>query len=162
MTTTDGEAMRQAYEAANRSRGDLYIEILKALETRLGREEAVATMKEAVHAWGRTLGGAIACHAPAGFAGVLEDFALAPDGGTTFGARVERCDDGGLDVQFMNCPLKNAWTAANLPDDQVATLCDIAAEADYGTMAAAGFSVEIETWRPGRAGCCLLHIRPKG
>ena len=161
MGDTKSEAMRQAYEAANRSRGDLYVEILKALEARLGREEATAVMKEAVHAWGRTLGGAIACHAPANFEGVLNDFALAPDGGTTFGARVERCDEGGLDVQFMNCPLKNAWTAADLPDEEVARLCGIAAEADYGTMDAAGFAVDIETWQPGRNGCCLLHIRPK-
>lgn len=161
MGDTKSEAMRQAYEAANRSRGDLYVEVLKALEARLGREEATAVMKEAVHAWGRTLGGAIACHAPADFEGVLNDFALAPDGGTTFGARVERCDEDGLDVQFMNCPLKNAWTATGLPDEEVARLCDIAAEADYGTMAAAGFAVEIETWQPGRSGCCLLHIRRK-
>lgn len=162
MMKADGETMRQAYEAANRSRGDLYAEILKALEKRLGRDEAAAAMKEAVNAWGRTLGGAIACHAPANFEGLLQDFALAPDGGTTFGARVERCDGEGLDVQFMNCPLKNAWTGAGLADDEVARLCAIAAEADYGTMDAAGFAVEIETWQPGRAGCCLLHIRPKG
>jgi hypothetical protein len=161
MTATDGDTMRAAYEAANRSRGDLYVEILRALEKRLGREEAASAMKEAIHAWGRTLGGAIACHAPANFQGVLEDFALAPDGGTTFGARVERCDGGGLDVQFMNCPLKSAWTTAGLPDGEVARLCGIAAEADYGTMDAAGFAVEIETWQPGRDGCCLLHIRPK-
>ena len=151
----------EAYRAANVSRGDLYVEILRALESRLGREEATAAMKEAVNAWGRTLGGAIACHAPAGFDGLLKDFAMAPDGGETFGTRVERCDDGGLDVQFMRCPLKDAWEAARLPDEEVARLCEIAAEADYGTMDAAGFAVEIETWRPGRQGCCLLHIRPK-
>lgn len=162
MGETEAETMRQAYEAANRSRGDLYVEILKAMEKRLGRDEATAAMKEAVHAWGCSLGGAIACHAPTNFQGVLEDFAFAPDGGTTFGARVERCDGGGLDVQFMNCPLKDAWTGAGLADAEVARLCTIAAEADYGTMAAAGFAVEIETWQPGRSGCCLLHIRAKG
>lgn len=161
MATDDG-TMGEAYRAANRSRGDLYVEILRAMEKRLGRDEATAAMKEAVHAWGRTLGGGIACHAPARFEGVLRDFALAPDGGETFGARVERCDDGGIDVQFMTCPLKQAWVAAGLPDEEVARLCDIAAEADYGTMAAAGFAVDIETWQPGREGCCLLHIRRRG
>jgi hypothetical protein len=161
MNDTESDAMRQAYEAANRSRGDLYVEILRSLEKRLGREEAAAAMKEAIHAWGRSLGGAIACHAPKSFEGVLHDFALAPDGGTTFGARVERCDGEGLDVQFMNCPLKNAWTDAGLPDEEVARLCAIAAEADHGTMAAAGFAVAIETWQPGRTGCCLLHIRER-
>jgi L-2-amino-thiazoline-4-carboxylic acid hydrolase len=159
MTNCDGAAMHAAFQAASQSRGDLYIEVFRALEKRLGRAEAITAMKEAIHAWGRTLGGGIACHAPRNFEGVLADFALAPDGGEIFGARVDRCDEGGIDVQFEKCPLKTAWVAAGLPEADVTLLCEIAAEADYGTMAAAGFEVDIETWKPGRTGCCMLHIR---
>ena len=160
MVEFDGAAMHRAFEAANESRGDLYVEILRALEARLGRDEAVATMKSAIRAWGRTLAGGLVHHAPDGFEGLCRDFARAPDGGFTFGARVDRCDGEGLDVQFEKCPLKRAWVAAGLPEDEVALLCEIAAEADYGTMEAAGFDVAIQTWKPGCSGCCTLRIRP--
>ena len=83
------------------------------------------------------------------------------DGGAMFGARVHRCNPGGLDVQFETCPLKAAWCDAGLPDEEVAQLCDIAAQADYGTLETAGFAVAIETWRPGRSGCCVLRVRPR-
>jgi hypothetical protein len=76
-----------------------------------------------------------------------------------FGPRVDRCDADGMDVQFETCPLKSAWCDAGLADDEVTQLCEIAAQADYGTLETAGFAVAIETWRPGRTGCCVPRIR---
>jgi hypothetical protein len=60
---------------------------------------------------------------------------------------------------MMSCPLKQAWQAAGLPDAEIALLCNVASEADHGTMEAAGFRLDIKTWQPGAAGCCLLRIR---
>jgi L-2-amino-thiazoline-4-carboxylic acid hydrolase-like protein len=161
MGVHDAEAMHKAVVDANRSRGDLYVQMLRTLERRYGRAEAIATMKDAIHAWGCGLAAGLAGLAADDFEGLKHRFALAPDGGAMFGARVDRCDAGGLDVQFETCPLKAAWCEAGLPDDEVAQLCDIAAQADYGTLETAGFAVAIETWRPGRSGCCVLCIRPR-
>jgi hypothetical protein len=62
---------------------------------------------------------------------------------------------------MMRCPLKQAWQAAGLPDVEIALLCSVASEADRGTMEAAGFQLDIETWLPGSVGCCLLRIRKR-
>ena len=161
MSAYDGEAMHKAVVDANRSRGDLYVQMFRTLERRHGRAEAIATMKEAIRAWGCGLADGLAGLAPADFEGLRQRFALPPDDGTMFGARVDRCDGEGLDVQFESCPLQAAWRDAGLAGDEVAELCEIAAQADHGTLETAGFAVAIETWRPGRSGCCMLRIRRK-
>ena len=51
-----------------------------------------------------------------------------------------------------------AAQAVNL--GEVATLCRIAAEIDRGIFEGAGFRFHAETYRPGDAGCCFLHVRP--
>lgn len=62
-----------------------------------------------------------------------------------FRPRVDRCDEEGLDVQFEACPLKSAWLEAGIAEADVALFCEMASEADYGTLEAAGFSVIIRS-----------------
>ena len=161
MPESQNMELSRTFEDLTLSRGDLYVELLSAIQKRLGHDEAVAVMKEAINSWGKTQGRSLLCHAPENFLGLLNDFGYAPDNGKTFGVHVEKCDDAGLDVQMTKCPLKDAWTAAGLADDQIALLCEIAAEADYGALEAAGFKVSIDTWQQGKSGCCVLHIRKK-
>lgn len=156
--SADAADLQQALQGANEARGHLYLAFLRALERRIGREAAVAAMREALRDWGRQLGRGLARHAPDDFAGLARDFVQAPDGGRMFAPAVHRCDASGIDTQMMRCPLKQAWQDAGLADDEIALLCSIASEADHGTMEAAGFRLEIETWRPGGAGCCRLRI----
>ena len=164
--SADAADLQQALQEANEARGHLYLALLRVLERRIGREAAVAAMREALRDWGRQLGRGLARHAPDDFAGLTRDFVQAPDGGRMFAPAVHRCDASGIDTQMMRCPLKQAWQDAGLADDDavvlraaIALLCSVAAEADHGTMEAAGFRLEIETWRPGDAGCCRLRIR---
>ena len=157
--TLEAADLHKALQEANGARGHLYLALLRALERRFGREEAVAAMREALRDWGRHLGQGLARHAPGDFGGLAQDFVHAPDGGRMFEPVVHRCDASGIDTQMMRCPLKRAWQAAGLPDAEIALLCSIASEADHGTMEAAGFQLEIETWQPGRIGCCMLRVR---
>ena len=41
-------------------------------------------------------------------------------------------DAQALDIKFHACPLKDAWLAAGLGPDEVATLCRIASRVDFG------------------------------
>ena len=148
----------KAVVEANRSRGDLYVQMLRTLERRPCRPEAIATMKEAISAWAAASPPGLPALRRGDFEGLKHRFALAPDG-AMFGVRVDRCDAGGMDVQFETCRLKAAWCDAGLADDEVAQLCDIAAQADHGTLETAGFAVAIETWRPRRSGFCVLRVR---
>jgi hypothetical protein len=148
-----------ALNDANRSRALVYLEFFRAVERRHGRIAAIDICKEAICNWGRGLAGGLKAHSPDDFDGLVQSFAFAPDDGAMFRPRVDRCDREGLDVQFEACPLKSAWLEAGIAEADVALFCELASQADYGTLEAAGFSVNIETWEPGRKGCCSLKIR---
>ena len=68
-------------------------------------------------------------------------------------------DAEGLDIKHHKCPLKDAWQEMGLPDEEVATMCRIAARVDNGTFEGAGFRFFADTWQPNGEGCCYLHIR---
>jgi len=160
MQAQDGPMMWNALNQANKARALVYVEFFRAIERRFGRETAVEVTKEAIYNWGRTLAGGLESHLPSDFEGLCSNFAYAPDGGAMFTPDVAACSETGLDVQFKTCPLKSGWLEAGLPEDEIALFCEMAAQADYGTLEAAGFSVQIETWTPGSEGCCRLKIRP--
>jgi hypothetical protein len=77
-----------------------------------------------------------------------------------FAAEVTRDDYGALDIKFHRCPLREAWQEYGLAEDEVATLCRIAARIDNGMFEAAGFQFSADTYQPGGEGCCWLRIRP--
>lgn len=156
----DPETIHAALTDANKSRAHLYLAFFRAMERRWGRAEAIAAMREAIRGWGAGLGAGMVRREADPFAGLLDQFVYVPDGGRMFQPKVGRCDAAGLDTQMMRCPLKDAWQEAGIAEDEIALLCNIAAEADYGTLEAAGFSVEIDCWQPGKAGCCAIRIRP--
>lgn len=152
-------ALEAALEGASKSRADLYRIFFTTIERRHGRDEATSVLKEAVREWGRGLG-----HGLKGLKvdDLYESFATQPDGGKLFQPRVDRLDRDGFDVQFCGCPLKQRWEETGLADRDIELFCEIAAEADYGTLEAGGFDVSIDLWKPGSSGCCYLKIRPAG
>ena len=161
MTEVSREALWTALNDSNKARARVYLAFFRSIEKRLGREVAVDICREALYAWGEGLAGNLEQHLPSDFEGLSKNFAYPPDNGAMFTPRVDRCDAGGLDVQFETCPLKTGWIEAGLSDDEVALFCSMAACADYGTLEKAGYAVEIDTWKPGQAGCCMLRIRAR-
>ena len=155
----DGETMHRALEEANKQRAKLYAAIFRAAEKRVGRETAIAILREAIYEWGADQGDGLKCHAPANFDGIVADFAGVPDGGKMFQPACSMEGSGALRMHMQRCPLKLAWEEAGMSDADIELFCSIAAEADYGTLERAGFAIEIETWKPGHAGCCVLHVR---
>jgi hypothetical protein len=155
----DTTALHRALADANRARAYLYLTFMRAMERRWGRDAAISVMREAIRNWGHAQGKALAIEADANVVGLLDAFIYSPDGGRMFAPEVRRCDREGLDAQMMECPLKAAWQDAGLSPEEAALLCNVASEADQGILEAAGFVAEINTWRPGDSGCCVLKIR---
>lgn len=151
--------MHRALEESNKQRAKLYVAIFRAAEKKVGRENAIAILREAIYNWGADQGDGLKRHGPANFDGIVSDFAGVPDGGKMFqpDSRMEGPD--ALRMHMRRCPLKLAWEEAGLPDDDIELFCSIAAEADYGTLERAGFAIDIDTWKPGHDGCCVLHVR---
>ena len=160
MTSAEQDLRRQLKEA-HMSRAMVYAAFFDALTARFGDAVAEEVMKEAIYRRGREIGKRFAAHGPSDLAGLRDAFLdFVPDQGRLFQPEVRRDDAQALDIKFHACPLKEAWQAAGLSDERIATLCRIAGVVDNGTFEAAGFAFSAETWRPGDDGCCLLRIRP--
>ncbi|MGA2032158.1 MAG: L-2-amino-thiazoline-4-carboxylic acid hydrolase [Thermoguttaceae bacterium] len=156
------EQLRQELHESFKHRAILYYLIFDEMRAELGAEKAEEILSRAIYRRGAQKGKQkYAQFAPNDLAGLKRAFVgSSADGGRLFQPEVLRDDPDGLDVQHHRCPLKEAWQEIGLSDDDVATLCRIAARVDNGTFEAAGFQFSAETWRPGRDGCCLLKIRP--
>ena len=143
------------------SRATVYAAFYEALAERFGADIAEEVMKKAIYRRGLEIGKRFARFGPDDLAGLCAAFLdFVPDRGRLFRPEVRRADADALDIKFHACPLKEAWQAAGLPDERIATLCRIAGVVDNGTFEAAGFAFSAETWQPGAEGCCFLHVRP--
>jgi len=151
---------RQLYDSfANRAH--IYHLLFDELRSELGAERAAELMGRAIYRRGAQLGARYATFAPRDLEGLKRTFlANVSDGGAMFAPEVMRCDAEGLDIKLHRCPLKQAWLDAGLAEEEVATLCRVAAQVDRGLFEAAGFHFHADTYQPGAEGCCFLHVRP--
>lgn len=154
------EKLRTQLYDSFKNRAVLYYLIFTELRDEVGAEKAEEIMKRAIYKRGAQKGAKYACYAPDDMEGLKDAFVGGiPDEGAMFKPEVERCDADGLDIKFHGCPLRDAWMEMGLPEEEVATICRIAARIDNGTFEGAGFEFTADTWQPGGDGCCYLHIR---
>ncbi len=156
------EQLRAQLYDSFKNRAILYYLIFDEMRKELGAEKAEEILSRAIYRRGAQKGREkYAQYGPDDLDGLKEAFLGGiPDGGRMFQPEVTRSDAQRLDVKFYGCPLRDAWQEAGLPEEEVATICRIAARVDNGTFEAAGFQFSADTWQPGGEGCCYLHIRP--
>lgn len=58
-------------------------------------------------------------------------------------------------------PSRTAWLDAGLSEDMTSRMLCCASAIDEGTLDEAGIDARIETWAPGRQGCCRLHLNKR-
>jgi len=152
---------RQLYDAfANRAH--IYHLLLCQLRSELDAERAAELIGRALYQRGAQKAPRYAAFAPGDLEGLKQAFLDdLPDGGAMFAPEVVRCDAEALDVKFHRCPLKQAWLDAGLPEEEVATLCRVAAQVDSGLFEAAGFSPGFEARRWPRPAACPARRRPR-
>lgn len=159
--TDRAERLARELDAAFRNRADLYRLFYEELEAAFGPEQAEALMVRAVERRGREVAAAaFAGYGPEDARAVGEAFlAVSPDGGRMYPTEVERRDDG-ISFYVKRCPLKDAWIAAGLDGERLATMCRIAGAFDRGLFEATGIRFDNVTWSPGHgSGCCHIHLR---
>ena len=156
--------LQDALYEANRERALIYLSIYREMRNRHGTDEAIAVIRAALIERGREFGESLKQFAPRDFRGLCDAFAYVPDGGVMFSPEEIRCDDVSLELKMRKCPLKEAWQSAGVTDDELKVLLRCASAMDVGSMEAAGFDLQINTWQPGEEGCCHLKIteRTKG
>jgi hypothetical protein len=154
-------ALREQLYESFKNRAVLYWLIFDELRQELGAARAEELMQKAIYRRGAQKGAKYAHFAPGNLGGLRDAFVGGlPDEGRMFQPEVLRCDTERLDIKFHNCPLKSAWQELGLPEEEVATLCRIAARIDNGMFESAGFQFAADTYRPGGDGCCYLHVMP--
>jgi predicted ArsR family transcriptional regulator len=147
--------------AAFKSRALFYLAVYEEMKQEFGAQKAAEVMRRAIYKRGLATGAQFKQFAPANLKGLSEAFlAFIPDHAHTFQPEVVQCDGNELEIKLHNCPLKDAWREAGLPESEVANMCSIAGVVDNGTFEGAGFEFRSETWQEGRDGCCHLYIRP--
>ena len=156
------QELKQALEGAMKNRALMYYHIYQEASREVGPEKAAGILKRAIYNRGLEIGKLLAGHGPDDLEGLKEAFLekVVPHDGSMFAPEIIACGPEGLDIKFHRCPLKAAYLEAGLSEAETARMLEIAAQVDYGTFEGAGFSFSAETWRPGREGCCLLHVRP--
>jgi hypothetical protein len=156
------EQLRTELYDSFKNRAMIYRSIFDELRAELGADRAEQLLGRAIYRRGEARGREkYAQFAPGDLAGLKRAFLEGlPDDSRMFQPEILRDDADGLSIKFHACPLREAWLEAGLPDQQVATLCRIAARVDNGTFEGAGFCFSADTWQPGGEGCCCLHIRP--
>jgi hypothetical protein len=155
------EALEAELRSANANRAVLYWLIFDEMRKSIGEARAAEIMKAAIHRRGREMSEPIKRFAPDRMRELGEyHVAHSAGGGKLFNPEVRRLDEGGFEVLNTTCPLKEAWQAYGLSDEDVAKMCAIGAAIDYGKFEGAGFRFECETWTPGKRGCCTLKAYP--
>ena len=145
-------------EIANHERALLYYNLYKELKKRFGKKEAIVILRNSLFELGREFGKSLKQFSPNSFDALYKAFAFAPDGGKMFSPKKIKCNKDGLEVKFMSCPLKKTWENLGLSNEDLSILLNCATALDEGTMAEAGFHLDIQTWMPGEEGCCRLKI----
>ena len=154
------QKLKEALRGAFANRAMIYHHVYQAIAERHGEDEAAAIMKDALYARGCEVGRLFADLDPADMQGIKDAFLDFIPNHDLLEPEIRRADDGGVDIKFHRCPLKEAWVDAGLTAAQVARLCEVAGVIDNGTFEGAGFNFTGDTWKPGEEGCCFLHIRP--
>ena len=156
------EELKKALVGSMKNRALMYYYIYKEVSLEVGEEKAAEILKRAIYKRGLEVGKLLAEHAPGDLEGLKKAFMekVVPHDGSMFAPEVISCDDKELNIKFHRCPLKEAYFEAGLSEEEVALMLEIASQVDYGTFEGAGFSFHADTWKPGRSGCCHLHVTP--
>jgi len=146
-----------------KSRAMLIASLLDALEPEMGLVRAEALLTRVMHQ--RSVGAGkqfLSDCAPDNMPLLRERFInFLPDHGGLFNIATTRCDATGLGLKFQTCPIKQAYEEAGLSPERMQVLLRICGGGDVGLFEGAGFSIRNDTWSPGDAGCCHLHIETR-
>lgn len=151
---------KSLHYGAVRDRARIYLAVFREISQRSGEAEAVVVLQGASRAHGLEVGAALAHLAPRDFKGMLDAYFLCP-GSETYSPDVKELSARCVEVQYMTCPLKDGWLEMGCSDEEVCTLLRCATAFDHAVWEAAGFEYELETWAPGKVGCCRTRLTEK-
>lgn len=140
----------------------LYYYIFDEMRKELGKERAKEMFVRGIRRRGTDIGLKYAEAAESGdFARVAQIFKTdSPCEGELFEPAVLEVDERGCTLTMSACPLVDAWRDLGLDDDEVALMCQMAAQIDFATFESAGLELHMnETIGEGHKMCKLVLRR---
>jgi hypothetical protein len=155
------DVLRQLLISQIKNRALVYYAIFRELRNEMGEEKAKELMKRAIYKRGLEIGKTLTECGSCDLGEIATAFIqrIVPDQERIFEPKVIK-GKGKIEILMQKCPLKDAYEEACLSEEETKTMLEIAGQIDVGTFEGAGFKIVNETWRPGRKGCCHLHIMP--
>jgi hypothetical protein len=150
---------------ATRQRAAVYAHLFRVLKGRLGEEQAIDLMSEAIYNYGKDKSGREFSAGALG--GDLREAAAefaSPDPVKQhqFAPRIVAESDGEVLIAMSGCPLVDEWLEMGLSPDRIATLCRIARAVDHGTWEGAlGCELRFEGTRAEGRDECVLRVRKR-
>ena len=148
---------------ATKQRAAVLAHMLRVLREKLGEEQAVELMCEAIYAYGREKsrkGYSISARTGDLVRAAQEFASPDPVKQYQFAPRIVSLDDAEAVIAMSRCPLVDQWKEMELPAEDVTLLCRIARSVDFGTWEGAlGFSLRFECTRGEGKDECILHVR---
>ncbi len=143
------------------NRAMIYFYMFDEMRREFGKERAKEVFVRAVRRRGKDIGGKYAEAATAGdFERLARTFVSgSPSQGELFEPAVIEVRDEGCTISMSACPLVEAWRELGLEDEEVALMCEMAAEIDFATFESAGLEVRFSEKIGEGARRCLLHVR---
>ncbi|HEY5995519.1 MAG TPA: L-2-amino-thiazoline-4-carboxylic acid hydrolase [Candidatus Deferrimicrobiaceae bacterium] len=150
---------------ATRQRAAVYAHLFKVLKGRLGEQQAIDLMSEAIYNYGKDKSGSeFSAEARGGdLREAAAEFASPdPVKQHQFAPRIVAESDEEVLIAMSGCPLVDEWRGMGLPQDEIATLCRISRAVDHGTWEGAlGCELCFEGTRGEGQGECVLRVRKK-
>jgi predicted ArsR family transcriptional regulator len=160
------EESRAETRAAFENRAIVYFHMYNELKNELGAEQAAEVMSRAIRRRGTQIAEA---YREAAEAGDLEEVGrifceTSAAQGELFRPDVKELSEDRIVLSMEACPLCDAWESLGLAEDEVDTLCEIAAAVDAGTFEGAGLEFAfLERRGHPSFSRCLIELRtPEG
>ena len=128
-----------------RNRAKIYAHIYRELSKEVGEDKAAEIMKRSIHTRGKEKGVQLLERIKKPD---LHELAVAFVEGKgemdAFGHEVVREKSDHVLLRLNRCPLVDAWKDAGLSQQEIARMCDIAYQVDFGKFEEAGFKLSFD------------------
>ncbi len=152
------DSTTQAVRSAIEDRATYLYLLLKEMRAANGDEAAVAMARRAIYAYGQAKAQAMEpMQSPVDFV----RHQVRPGRREIFDKQVAEETPQRSEVRFHHCPLVAAWKRLGATPEELATLCDIAMQGDFGMVSRSPFTLRIAASIARGDDCCRLVLEAK-
>ncbi|MDI7277939.1 MAG: L-2-amino-thiazoline-4-carboxylic acid hydrolase [Anaerolineae bacterium] len=150
--------MTEAVRSAIEDRATYLYLLFQEMRAVCGDEVADAMARRAIFRYGQLKGRAMGkMDSPVDFV----EHQMRPGRQEVFEKEVAERSPQRCEIRFHYCPLVEAWKRLGATEQELAQLCDIAMQGDYGMVSEAPFGLRVAGSLARGDACCRLILEPR-